>query len=481
MKTIYPFQLHNRCCRWPQHPHSHWLRLLEPPPKLRRPPRRLFHLLALNHDIRKHRKRGIVKIPPELHLLCNESPVVVGLRKLHRVVVAMIRLHQHFTRQLAPTRAPGYLRQQLKYPLRRSKIRHPQRMVRPHNSYQRHSMNVMPLGDHLRPYQQVDLTGMQPRQQPFHVVPPTHRIPIHPPNARIRKQLCQLLLPLLRSRTQKVKMLALALRTSRRHSSPKPAVVAFQPLPRLRQPVGRLRHRLVVRHCNRTVLALHLLPTAPTDDSKAIPTPIQQQNHLLSAIQRRPRLFYQSPAEQLFLAHRLELRPHVHKLNHRQRTRIHTVQHLYQRIPPPLRIRPALQRRRRRPQYHRRPCQLRPHHRHVAPVVARILLLLVARIMLFIHNYEPQLHHRRKHRRPRSHHNPRVTPPNPVPLLRPLIRRQPAVQQCYLCPKRREHLPRHRRRQPNLRHQKQRTLPRCQRPPHGCKIDCRLPGPRHPV
>ena len=48
-------------------------------------------------------------------------------------------------------------------------------------------------------------------------------------------------------------------------------------------------------------------------------------------------------------------------------------------------------------------------------------------------------------------------------------------------PERRHHLPRHRRRQPNLRHQQQRTLPRIESPPHRRKIHRRLPRPGHPI
>ncbi len=79
--------------------------------------------------------------------------------------------------------------------------------------------------------------------------------------------------------------------------------------------------------------------------------------------------------------------------------------------------------------------------------------------MLLIDQNQSQIRHRRKHRRPRPNHHPRLTPPNPMPLLGPLIRRQLRVQQRHLSPKRRHHLRRGPRRQPNLRNQQQRTLP----------------------
>src|ERR1700722_8467214 len=122
---------------------------------------------------------------------------------------------------------------------------------------------------------------MKPREQPLHIAAPSHRIAIHTPNPRRRKQLLQSLLALLRSGSQIVKMFARTLRTSLRHSTPKPAVVALQSLPRLSDAITPT-HRLVIRHRDRAVLALNLFATAPAHHHKRISTPVQQNNHLLA-------------------------------------------------------------------------------------------------------------------------------------------------------------------------------------------------------
>ena len=98
-------------------------------------------------------------------------------------MVRLIRLHQHLSRQLAralPARLTCVM--QLKHPLRRAKVRQPQREVRAHHAHQRHAMNIVPLGDHLRAHQQVDLARMQPAQQPLHIA--ARHAPCRDPCAR---------------------------------------------------------------------------------------------------------------------------------------------------------------------------------------------------------------------------------------------------------------------------------------------------------
>ena len=68
---------------------------------------------------------------------------------------------------------------------------------------------------------------MKPLQQPFHVPASAYGIAIHPPDARTGKDLLQPLFALLRSRTQVVQVLAVALGTALRYVPAKTAVVAL--------------------------------------------------------------------------------------------------------------------------------------------------------------------------------------------------------------------------------------------------------------
>ena len=104
--------------------------------------------------------------------------------------------------------------------------------------------------------------------------------------------------------------------------------------------------------------------------------------------------------------------------------------------------------------------------------------------MLLIHQNQPQIRQRRKHRTPRPDHDPRPTPPDLLPLVKPFTLTHVTVQHRY--PLRHRRKPRletvHRlRRQRNLRHQHQHRLPRIQHRLRRLQVHLRLPAPRHPV
>src|ERR1700728_3957498 len=132
---------------------------------------------------------------------------------------------------------------------------------------------------------------MQPRQQPFQIVPPARLIAIHPPDTRPWKDLREPLLALLRARAQIVQMLAVALRTPRRHRPLVPAVMALQPLPRPRDshvvPLGafirEVNRWLMMRQGNRAIHALQLFSARATDHRERIASPIQEDERLLAS------------------------------------------------------------------------------------------------------------------------------------------------------------------------------------------------------
>src|SRR6266702_2483700 len=162
-------------------------------------------------------------------------------------------------------------------------------MVAAHHTHQSNAVDVMPLGNHLRAYQQVDFTGVKPRQKPLEVIAAAYGVAIHTADARRGKYLRKPLLALLRAGAKIIHVFAIALRTARRNRSPKPAVVAFKPLTFARD-VGLLRWRLVVGERNGAVLTLQLGSAGAAQYSEGVATPIEQYQRLLSAIERRLRL-----------------------------------------------------------------------------------------------------------------------------------------------------------------------------------------------
>ena len=235
--------------------------------------------------------------------------------------------------------------------------------------------------------------------------------------------------------------------------------MALQPLPRLRNgivPAGRL----VVGHRDSAVLALNLLSAAPAHHHGRISAAIQQQDHLLATINRELSLLNQLPRKNMFLPGLTKLRTHIYQFHGGQWPLHHALPYLDTHVSSLVCIGPVLKRRRRRTKHHNRFVELGTHHRNVAPVIARRLLLLVARVMFLIHNDQAQIDHRRKHGRPRPDDDSRLAAANPVPLLCALVGRQLRMQHRYLALKRRIHLSRHRGRQANLRDQQQRRFTR---------------------
>src|SRR5579883_1315529 len=123
-------------------------------------------------------------------------------------------------------------------------------MVASHNTYQRDAVNVVPLGNHLRTDQQIDLPGVQPHQQAFEIMPSSHCVAVHASNAR----------------AEKIEVLAFALRTNPRYGPFVTAIVTFQPLPHMRSRI--FTNRLVISERQSAILALQLVSAGSTHDDK---------------------------------------------------------------------------------------------------------------------------------------------------------------------------------------------------------------------
>src|SRR5205814_369975 len=71
------------------------------------------------------------------------------------------------------------------------------------------------------------------------------------------------------------------------------------------------------------------------------------------------------------------------------------------------------------------------HHRHIAPMVAGSLLLLVAWIVLFVHNHQAQIGERRKDCGASAQHDRGYTTPHAPPIVMALGLSHPAVEECH--------------------------------------------------
>ena len=138
------------------------------------------------------------------------------------------------------------------------------------------------------------------------------------------------------------------------------------------------------------VFAFQPFAAGAAHHDKGVAAAIEQDDGLLAARESGLGLRDQTAREELLLPGLLKLLPHVDQLDLGQRALVHALRHLDQRVAATLGVVPALERRRGRTQHHGRFGELGSHHGDIARVVARILFLLVGRIVLLVDDDEAQ-------------------------------------------------------------------------------------------
>src|SRR5437763_1498648 len=97
----------------------------------------------------------------EAHFFFIKAKVIVLLGKLNGVVLGMKCLEYDLAGCFSASGAACHLGQQLECALSGAEVREAQCKVGADHPHQCDSMNVMALGNHLRPHQEVDLAGME--------------------------------------------------------------------------------------------------------------------------------------------------------------------------------------------------------------------------------------------------------------------------------------------------------------------------------
>ena len=144
---------------------------------------------------------------------------------------------------------------------------------------------------------------------------------------------------------------------------------------------------------------------------------IEQHHDLLFAFEALFDLRRQLARDDLLVAGFLKFLAHVDDLDFRQRTLLHAVGQLDQRVLIFLRVEIRFQRWRRRAQNHDGIRHLGAHHGDVAGMVARRLFLLVGRIVLLVDDDQREIGNRREDRRARADDHARFAALDAMPLL----------------------------------------------------------------
>ena len=239
-------------------------------------------------------------------------------------------------------------------------------------------------------------------------------------------------------------MLARALRADARDLLGVAAVVAQQ------APVA-----LVKGQGHGAVQALDALAARAARHKARKAAPVQQHDGLLAVFQALSDGLLQLPRKGRLLARFQKFLPHVDQFDHGHGPFFDAARQFQQRILAALGIVAAFQGGRGRTQHHARAGLLRPHHGHIAPVVARRLFLLVAAVVLFVDHDQAQVAHRRENAGPRPHHHRGFAGAYAPPLLGALDIRERAVQNGHPVAESKEELARHGRREGDFGHQQQ--------------------------
>ena len=245
----------------------------------------------------------------------------------------------------------------------------------------------MPLGDHLRTDEHVQLRGRKAREQRCERALPPDRVAIDAPDARVGKPIPQVLLDLLRPEAGVLEVRRRTLAAGLRHHHRVVAVVTAR-APAVAGGMNRQR--------DAAVRAVEGVAALTADHGRRVSAPVQKNDHLLTAresvFDRRREIAADDDVRPLGGV----LVAHVHHADRRQRSIEHPPLEHDARVLAGDGVLIRLHRRRRRAKDDERALAAGPHDGDVASVVARRLLLLVRGIVLLVDDDEAKARQRRE-------------------------------------------------------------------------------------
>jgi hypothetical protein len=168
---------------------------------------------------------------------------------------------------------------------------------------------------------------------------------------------------------------------------------------------------------DRAIHALQPLTASPAGDDARKTAPVQQQHGLLAVVQTFTHRVQQRARKRGLFAGFQKLAPHVDDGDGRHGPLLDAPRQLQTRVLPALGVVAAFQTGRGRPQNDHGALVARPHHRYVAAVIARGVLLLIALVVFFVYDDQPQVLNGREHAGPGGDYHGGLTGANPPPLL----------------------------------------------------------------
>ena len=146
-------------------------------------------LFPMLHDkLDETAERRVEKLLAYSDLLAIKGLVVLLERRLHRIVLGAVALHDDLSWRLAPACAARRLRDEHEAALRRAEIGHIEARIGAEDADRRNARDIMPLGDHLRAEQDV-VPLLAKRRENFLVRELSRRrVPVHAHDACCRHE-----------------------------------------------------------------------------------------------------------------------------------------------------------------------------------------------------------------------------------------------------------------------------------------------------
>src|SRR4051812_12817091 len=164
------------------------------------------------------------------NLFVIKAAIVLGRGMTQSVMVRMIRLNQHASRQVAAAGAARHLCNQLESSFSRAKIRQRQSGVDGNYAHQSDVVKIMTLREHLRTDQEIDLTVAEIQQGLFEFMTASLRVAIYASNTKPREAFAQNFFDLFSAFADIINVLAGTCRTMGRSSLMMIAVMTNQGL-----------------------------------------------------------------------------------------------------------------------------------------------------------------------------------------------------------------------------------------------------------
>src|SRR5579863_6368202 len=194
--AVVALEAHDGRCRGAEDAHTFVARRFEPLAEQAGPLEGIVKLVAADEDVGKRRVGRVVHPTAKLELLFIEADEVVAGGELDRVMILKVSLQNHFTGGLSASGTSGDLGEELEGAFCSAEVGKSKSDIGSDDADERHAMNVVTLGDHLRSDEKIEFAFVQAAERALEIFVPADGVTIVASDARLWKHAVQQLFEL---------------------------------------------------------------------------------------------------------------------------------------------------------------------------------------------------------------------------------------------------------------------------------------------